>query len=42
PKSDEELKKFTNVYTDYEHINFWSTTPRELLIKYINQMSFIQ
>ncbi|EKD1433202.1 NTPase, partial [Salmonella enterica subsp. enterica serovar Montevideo] len=23
-------------------INFWSTTPRELLIKYINQMSFIQ
>ncbi|HFF9350587.1 TPA: NTPase, partial [Escherichia coli] len=25
-----------------EHINFWSTTPRELLIKYINQMSFIQ
>ena len=41
-KSDEELKKFTNVYTDYEHINFWSTTPRELLIKYINQMSFIQ
>ncbi|EFY1796290.1 NTPase, partial [Shigella flexneri] len=21
---------------------FWSTTPRELLIKYINQMSFIQ
>ncbi|EDM6475222.1 NTPase, partial [Salmonella enterica subsp. enterica serovar Montevideo] len=23
-------------------LNFWSTTPRELLIKYINQMSFIQ
>ncbi|EAM5481146.1 NTPase, partial [Salmonella enterica] len=21
---------------------FWSTTPRELMIKYINQMSFIQ
>ncbi|EBK5880088.1 NTPase, partial [Salmonella enterica] len=21
---------------------FWSTTPRELIIKYINQMSFIQ
>ncbi|KLT32711.1 NTPase [Salmonella enterica subsp. enterica serovar Typhimurium] len=42
PKSDEELKKFTNVYTDYEHLKFWSTTPRELMIKYINQMSFIQ
>ncbi|EET9552535.1 NTPase [Escherichia coli] len=42
PKSDEELKKFTNVYTDYDHLNFCSTTPRELLIKYINQMSFIQ
>ncbi|MBB6903255.1 NTPase, partial [Escherichia coli] len=25
-----------------EHLNLWSTTPRELLIKYINQMSFIQ
>ncbi|HHA5191927.1 TPA: NTPase, partial [Escherichia coli] len=42
PKSDEELKRFTKVYTDYDHLNFWSTTPRELLIKYINQMSFIQ
>ncbi|EAO5711822.1 NTPase, partial [Salmonella enterica subsp. enterica serovar Typhimurium] len=26
----------------YEHLKFWSTTPRELMIKYINQMSFIQ
>ncbi|EHA8087593.1 NTPase, partial [Salmonella enterica subsp. enterica serovar Derby] len=42
PKSDEELKNFTNVYTDYERLKFWSTTPRELMIKYINQMSFIQ
>ncbi|EAB1520789.1 NTPase, partial [Salmonella enterica] len=25
-----------------EHLKFWSTTPRELMIKYINQMSFIQ
>ncbi|EBA8539984.1 NTPase, partial [Salmonella enterica] len=24
------------------HLKFWSTTPRELMIKYINQMSFIQ
>ncbi|EAP2844667.1 NTPase, partial [Salmonella enterica] len=23
-------------------LKFWSTTPRELIIKYINQMSFIQ
>ncbi|EAR9471677.1 NTPase, partial [Salmonella enterica subsp. enterica serovar 4,[5],12:i:-] len=23
-------------------LKFWSTTPRELMIKYINQMSFIQ
>ncbi|EHG8909564.1 NTPase, partial [Salmonella enterica subsp. enterica serovar Heidelberg] len=26
----------------YEHLKFWSTTPRELMIKCINQMSFIQ
>lgn len=42
PPSDESLIKFNKLYSNFEDADFWNTTVKDQVNKYINQMSFIK
>lgn len=42
PPNEELAKKFAELYGRFEDADFWNTTVREQVTKYINQMSFIK
>lgn len=42
PPNEELAKKFADLYSKFEDADFWNTTVKEQVTKYINQMSFIK
>nr|HAT2258377.1 AAA family ATPase [Citrobacter freundii] len=42
PPNEELLEKFDSFYRRFEDADFWNTTVKEQVIKYIDQMSFIK
>ncbi|WP_068794921.1 KAP family NTPase [Enterobacter ludwigii] len=42
PPNEELAKKFADLYTRFEDADFWNTTVKEQVTKFLNQMSFIK